>query len=684
MTFLMLFCTFARVTRKLIAMFLKTNLIITLLLFVAVTVNVNAQTKSSAVSKLFNRAVDYSRNGDYSQAIPLFKKVAKQEPENVNVLYNLGHCYVNSGGQDSAAAYFQRGIDLLEEDQYNTELGVELHLSLAKSKQLSYKFDEAIAIYKNMLGFVDEDQQGLREIVDREIEISNNAIVMVKNPVKLEVHNLGSEINSKYDDHSPLVNADETIMLLTSRRRSSYSQIMPDGQFAEKIYLSFNVWDNWGEADEVVSVLKSDGHESGVCLSADGSELYLLRSDFDGQNLYVSEFDGENWSEPYKLPEGINSRYHETHASISSDKSVLFFTSDRKGGYGGLDIYMVRKLPNGQWGTPRNLGSEINTEFDEETPMIHPDGKTLFFSSDGHKTMGKFDIFYSKVEADSSWSEPVNMGYPINTPDDDFFFVPTVAENRAYMASSRFEENYGGSDLYMIEYEAPIVDKLAVIKGKLDAGREYPWDEVVIYVKEKGKEELVGEYRPNPVSGEYLMILEVDKTYDVTYTGESIQPKDIELAVTREMTYSFMDKSYDHGAMAVKGIYGADEAEGQIAKAEKTEGEKEDRDKLAGAGTISGTHTESLVQSGGQNQGKYTVQFVTLKEPLENYNRYKHLDHDKIMVYKCKDGNYRYVYGGFTYFKDAKKVKEEVKKATGYDDPFVRYFWQLDEMKVEE
>ena len=305
----------------------------------------------------------------------------------------------------------------------------------------------------------------------------------------------------------------------------------------------------------------------------------------------------------------------------------------------------------------------------KKTPMIHPDGKTLFFSSEGHATMGNFDIFYSKLQADSSWSEPVNMGYPINTPDDDFFFVPTVTESRAYMASSRFEENYGGSDLYMIEYEEPEIKRLAVIKGKLNAGREYTWDEVVIYVREKDKDDIIGEYKPNPVSGEYLLILEADKSYDITYGGKSIEPLTKPLNVTRDMTYQFIEKSYTIKDVAVNGLY----------PTKKT--------KVAIADTRSNQSTEGVVDTKNTDLnklGKYTIQFVTLKKPLDHYSMYNLLDANKILVYKCEDGNYRYVYGSFKGFKEAKKVKEDVIKATGYSDPFVRYFWQLDKMKVEE
>ena len=146
-------------------MFLKTNPLVTLLLLLAITVSVNAQTKNSSVSKLFNRAVEYSQKEDFAQAIPLFKKVMEIEPENINVIYNLGHCYVNSGRQDSAVSYFNKGMGILEKDDYNTDMGIDLHLSLGKSNQLLYKFEDAIAIYKNMLGFIDEEQVELKKIV---------------------------------------------------------------------------------------------------------------------------------------------------------------------------------------------------------------------------------------------------------------------------------------------------------------------------------------------------------------------------------------------------------------------------------------------------------------------------------------------------------------------------------------
>jgi len=615
------------------------------LFFASITLVAQTHNKNS---RLYNNAISFSEEGDYKQAIGLFKKIAEEDPDNINVLYNLGYCYLNtSNGPDSSEIYLNKALDLLGDENYGTDLGVDLHLSLGKCNQLLYKFEDAIKYYEFVLDFIDDDQVELRREIDREIETSKNGIVLMKNPVKLKVHNLGRQVNSKYDDHSPLVSADESVLLFTSRRMLPRAERMPDGQFSEKIFQTRFKDGRWSEAKLVTSLMDMESHESGVCLSADGAELYLLRSDFNGQDLYVSEFRDSTWGEPVKLPEGINSRYQETHASINADKSVLFFTSDRKGGYGGLDIYMVRKLPNDTWGIPQNLGSNINSIYDEETPMIHPDGNTLYFSSEGHNSMGKFDIFYCQMNADSSWNKPVNMGYPINTPDDDFFFVPTAAKNRAYMASSRFDHNFGGSDLYLIEYEEPENERLAVIKGRLQSNSNEGWEDIRILVKEKNKDELVGEYRLNPSTGAYVMILEVDKTYNVHIEGPDYEKKDTILAVTKNMTYFNKQQNVKMNDIWINSV---------IKTPSKEDIAKIDRD--------------------------FTVQFITLKKVLKNLDQFG-LNSKKIKIHECKDGNVRYVYGQFDTYKEAKIAKEKVMDITGYSDPFVRYFWQLNKLKEE-
>ncbi len=606
---------------------------------------INAQElKSRKLIKNFNEAVKLSDNGDFKDAIKIFKRILRDEPNNIEVLYNLGHCYLNtSDGPDSAVIFFEKASKNLKQEDYLTDLGVDLQLSLGKSYQMLYRYDEALKLYKGFLKSLSPEDTELESEIRKEMQTCENGLDLMAHPVELKVKNLGPQVNSKYDDHSPIVSADESILIFTSRRASSYSERMPDGQYEERIYISHMKGDKFRKAEILKKELfKKPGHVAGVGLSADGTELLMYRNDVNGKNIYESKFDGTTWTEPVKLPAPINSKYDETHASLSSDNNMLFFTSNRPGGYGGLDIYQVRRLPDGSWGLPRNMGPEINTEYDEETPIIHPDGKTLFFASEGHNSMGNLDIFYSHVNADSTWSEPVNIGYPINTPDDDFFFMPTTTQNKAYYASSKYEDNYGRSDLYEIKYKEPVVNRLAVIKGIVHTTNDAPLENVRIYVTEKPGGEQVGIYRPNPGTGKYVLILEADKQYNIRFTGLGFNEKSETLAVTREMTYKKQHQTNNMNEVTL------------VAKPEAKPKKVPSCEDLSDGIPC------------------YTVQILALKWPVKSWDVFEGLEHDLIKEYKCKDGFYRYSYGAFKGYKASLKGKEKVLKTGKWQDAFIR------------
>jgi len=633
---------------------IQRSLIIGALLFF-VFAGVGAQEfKSRKSVKYFNEALKLSENKDFKGAINLFKKVLRNEPDNVDVLYNIGNCYLNtSDGPDTAVIFFEKAAKNLKEEQYLTELGVDLQLSLGKSYQMLLQYKKALDLYSNFLKLLSPEDTELESEIRREMQICENGIDLVSHPVELKVRNLGPNINSKYDDHSPLVSADESILIFTSRRASSYSERMPDGQYEERVYISHMEGDNFSKAEILKKHLfKRPGHIAGVALSADGNQLLMYRNDVNGKNIYESDFDGTTWTEPVKLPAPINSKFDETHASLSSDNNVMFFTSDRPGGYGGLDIYQVRRLPDGSWGLPKNLGPEINTEYDEETPIIHPDGKTLFFSSEGHNSMGNLDIFYSHVKADSSWSEPVNIGYPINTPDDDFFFMPTTTLNKAYYASSKYEDNYGRSDLYEIKYKEPVINRLAVIKGIVRTTNNAPLENVRIYVTEKPGGEQVGIYRPNPGTGKYVLILEADKKYNIRFTGLGFNEVNQTFDISREMAYKKGHKTTNMSDVTL------------VAEVVEKPAKPSCEDLSDGIPC-------------------YTVQILALKWPVKTWDVFGDLDRDMIKEYKCKDGFYRYAYGTFKGYKKSLKGKENVIKTGKWQDAFIRDRKQYDDLIVK-
>jgi len=613
-----------------------------------------AQSDTKTNNKKFNQAVKLADDKAYGEAIELFSDILETEPQNVAVIYNLGNCYLNSSdGPDSAIIYFEKAYNLLQADEKIGDVGVDIQLSMGKSYQYLLQHEKAITTYEELIAILPAEDELLRTEARREIEVCENAIELMQSPVELKVKNLGPNINSKYDEHSPLISADQSLLLFTSRRASSYSELLFDGQYAERIYSSEKENEAWKKSKSLQELFNKPGHESGVCLSAQGTELFIYRNDVDGANIYISLYDGRNWSEPTKLESPINSKYEETHATVTADKQTMFFTSNRPEGMGGLDIYRVRRLPNGEWGKAENMKA-FNTPYDEETPVLHPNGKVMYFSSEGHNSMGQFDIFYSVLEDDNGWGPAINMGYPINTPDDDFFFVPTATPNIAYYASARYDDNYGGSDIYLIEYEEPEINRLAVIKGCVNATNDTPIENIHITVTRQGESEPEGQYRPHPGTGRYVLILEADGQYDIEYSGDGFEAYKKQLEVTREMTYKSSNQTTDIDDVMLVAIP-------QVIEE-----------------TPSSEPSKQLDSSDGIPY--YAVQILALKIPVSSYNVFKDLEHDLIQEYKCNDGLYRYSYGTFKGYKAALKGKDKVLETGLWSDSFVRSIKQYNSL----
>jgi hypothetical protein len=310
-------------------------------------------------------------------------------------------------------------------------------------------------------------------------------------------------------------------MVFTSRRNGTGSKIDTDGQYFEDIYITHLKNGIWSDP-KGISELNTNDHDASISISADGQELYIYKAEHDnikkteGGDIFVSRLKGTTWSQPEKLAPVINSQSKESHISISSEGRTIYFSSNRPGGFGGMDIYTVSKLPNGKWGRARNLGPAINTEYDEDSPFIHPDGKTLYFSSAGHKTMGGLDIFKS-VTNKGSWTPPVNIGYPINSTDDDVYYTPTPDGKRAYFASYR-KGSYGKTDIFLIKTPNKTNAGLFVLKGKIINSSGDVVVNSKITVSRDGQ--VIGIYTPNAATGKFLFIVDAGKKYDIEIVAE--------------------------------------------------------------------------------------------------------------------------------------------------------------------
>lgn len=481
--------------------------------------------QQSSFSSIFQEAVRLDEENELNQSFVIWTQLATDYPDNANVNYKAGRAYLQSFNRKSAALPFlQKAVQSEISKNYDPispsekKVPVEVYYYYAKALHLNYKLEKAQEYYEMFIKaapskhfLFPEADLGLNQIA--------NAKILMTIPVEFEIENLGPIVNSEFPDYSPVISVDENALFFTSARlRPDSSNFAArdrvTGLHFEDIYASYKDREgNWQEP-ELLSINTND-HTATINVSVDGQTLYLYK-DVNGGDIYESKLVGEIWSEPTPLQDGINSSAWETHLAITADQQTIYFVSDRSGGLGGRDIYRATKLPDGKWSKPTNLGAKINTQYDEDAVFISPDNQTLYFSSKGHNSMGGFDIMYSKLDENGEWSNPVNIGYPINTSDDDVFFVTSADGRRAYYSSVR-NTGFGEKDIYMIHLPDPQAVNLAVLKGTIIPadGDELP-DDIVIYVT-NSKTGNSQSFTPRARDGVFIAILPPCNKYDVDY-----------------------------------------------------------------------------------------------------------------------------------------------------------------------
>ena len=400
------------------------------------------------------------------QAKEMYIQAAQLDPNNVKANFMAGKTIVETVNKGEATPYFQQVYQL------DADYRFDLLYSIARAYQYGLQFEDAIEYYNRYLEKLsqEKDYRGEDKIpanqVKRRVYECENGLEFVANARNFIIKNIGSSINSSGLDYAPVINADETMMIFTSRRReNNLNENVFDDNFAyEDIFISYKENGQWGSAKNIDEPVNTLYFESNLALSADGKQLYVYRDENNG-DIYVSDqrSDG-SWSEPEPVSDNINSTYSENSVTVSPNGQTLYFSSDRPGGFGGLDLYKCEKDRRGEWGKVTNLGETVNTPYDEDGVFMDFDGKTLYFSSRGRKGMGGYDIFKSVYKAeDDNWNDPVNLGYPINTPDDDIYFVSTKDGKRGYFSTVR-NDGVGYLDIYMVE----IPDQTEELANKLD------------------------------------------------------------------------------------------------------------------------------------------------------------------------------------------------------------------------
>ncbi len=507
--------------------------------------------------KIYNQAEEYFVDENYHAALPLYLKLDSIEKGNSNINFKIGFCYLN------AATYKTKSIPYLEESIKNItkkyaegeikekQAPLVTYYYLAKAYHLNYEFDKAIAMYEKYIAVLGTGPKVDKEIEDvkHDIETCYNGKEFVKAPKKVTITNVGDGINSPYPDYSPVVSLDEQTLIFTSRRPGGTNDNKgANGQYFEDIYVSHYVNDKWEKAVSIGSNINTPGHEATVNLSADGQKLLIYKDEGGNGNLYLSELKGNEWGVSQYMGANINTVSWESHACFSADNRILYFVSDRPGGYGGRDIYKCLKLPTGEWGPAQNLGDTINTKYDEDGVFIHPDGKQISFASKGNNSMGGFDIFTSFIDGENgNWTSPQNMGYPINTPDDDVFLITTADGKRAFFSSDK-EGGLGEKDIYMLtlpEYEPRDV---VVLVGRIinNTADDISNNEIKIIDIKTGEELQV--LHANSVTGKYGTSLKEGHSYKTVYIANGKEFFNEVLIFPKTKEYQVINREIPYGA----------------------------------------------------------------------------------------------------------------------------------------
>ncbi len=472
-------------------------------------------------SDILKDAEESMADEDYNGALPLYLQLDSIERNNPQVSYKIGICYLNStiSNKSRALPYLEKALSSYTQNAKKSGINYEIYYFLGRASHLSNKFDEAISYYQEYLSSIEKEAPEDPRVKDteRQIEMCNNAKELIKKPVEIQITNLGPFVNSSYPEYSAVISTDESMIVFTSRRPGSTGNKKDKfGKYFEDIYVSYKIDGEWTSPAGIDTSINSSDHEASVALSVDGQQLIIYKDDNAEGNLYFCDLYGDKWSKPMSMGPNVNTKFWETHASISADGNVLYFVSNKPGGQGGRDIYRSTKLPNGTWGPSQNLGPAVNTSYDEDATFIHPDGKTLYFSSTGHNSMGGFDIFKTTLSDDgTTWSKPENVGYPINSADDDVFYVLSADGKHAYYSSIQ-DGGYGDKDIYVISLISGKKEVVTMLKGTItvDGKGPIPPDAQII-VTDNQTGSIVSYSKPNLKTGKFIVTLAPGKNYNI-------------------------------------------------------------------------------------------------------------------------------------------------------------------------
>ena len=382
----------------------------------------------------------YSKK-DYKKALGFYLDALNLNPDDANVNLKVGMSYLYSETKSKAAGYIDKAYRL------NPSINDDINYHLGVAFQNTNEFKKAIDQFESFK----KKKKNLGEIADRKIAECRIADSLSQYELNVIIENI-KPINSPYNDYSPLISSDASLLIFTSNRTED-ERIAKAGTNYEDIFITRKSGNTWDTPKKISTNINQKYNDAAASLSPDGKTLFLYYEEGAG-DIYISKLEGDQWTKPTPLNKNINtSLFWETSASMTADGKKLYFASNRNNGHGELDLYVSELDSKGDWGKAVNLGPKINTEGNEDAPFIHPDGVTLYFSSDGHPTLGNSDIFVSEFKA-GKWQKPENIGWPINTWEYDGFFTISADKKKGYFSTLK-EGGLGDADVYSITFLEP-------------------------------------------------------------------------------------------------------------------------------------------------------------------------------------------------------------------------------------
>jgi len=498
-----------------------------LLILMISCIAVSAQSKKE-MKEIFAQAESYYLFGEYELANQLY--ILLENPENQNIAYKIGTCYLNIPDEkEKAIPYLESAV---KNSSYNAKsrsfkeqrAPLDAYFFLAKAYMINNELEKGLNTLKTFRSLAIEaaGKKGMENLdfVDQQIHACEIAMELRENPVTISKKTLGPDFSMGSINENPAVSFDGNTIVYTERRG-----------LVNIILFSKRIRGRWQSPIEITTELNAGDDCSSCSLNKDGTELFLYKNDnFDG-NIYYSEYVDDRWTPIEKLNRNINTKYYESHASVSADGNRLYFTSNREGGEGGLDIYVSEKDESGDWAEAVNLGGIVNTPYNEDNPFIIEADTLLYFSSEGHNSMGGYDIFKSRKQSEE-WGKPQNVGYPVNTTDDDKFLQPV---NNGINAFYSMKTDYKKREIFYIGLEGPDVNQIYEITGKfmlndtlLATDKDY---DINILNRETG--DTLYKAEPDISSGSYSLNV-APGVFSLVYSGEGYFPLTIDTTIVHD------------------------------------------------------------------------------------------------------------------------------------------------------